>query len=141
MYGQQNSPSIISKYNYSLPYPLKYETFVVLPLFCHPIVSKQHFKLNGNAVCRDTNTTWRRAKHYAVSLSPQCQRLIATSQGSKLPLYITFIWYRPVSLCSANYRTSIIIPEVPIHMINTGVWRWMAMYCTPQHWTEVIGQF
>lgn len=104
----------------SLPYPLKYETCVVLPLYCHSIISKQHFQFNGNTVCRDTNTIQRRAKHYAISLS-QLQRLITTSRVSKLPRYINFIWYRPVSLCSANYRTSIIIPEVPIHMINTGV--------------------
>lgn len=106
----------------SLPYPSKYETCVVLPLYYHSIISKQHFQFNGNTVCRDTNTTRRRAKHYAISLL-QIHRLITTSQVSKLPLYINFTWYRPVSLCSANHRTSIIIPEVLIHMINTGVWR------------------
>jgi hypothetical protein len=110
----------------------------VLPLFCHSFASKQHFQFNGNTVCKDTNTTRRRAKLYAISMS-QFQRLIASSQGSKLPLYINYIWYRPVSLCSENYRISIIIPEVPIRMINTGVWRWMPMYCTPQHWMEVSG--
>jgi hypothetical protein len=126
-----SSKSIIT----SLLYPLKYETFVALPLLSHSIVSKQHFQFKGSTVCKDTNTTRRRAKLYAISLS-QLQRLITPSQGSKLPLYINYIWYRPVSLRSENYRTSITIPKVPIHMINTGVWRWMSMYCTPQHWME-----
>jgi hypothetical protein len=52
----------------SLTYPLKYETFLVLPLFCHCIISKQHFQFNGNAACRDMSTT-RRCKH---TMQPHC---------------------------------------------------------------------
>lgn len=67
----------------SLPYALKYETFVVLPLFCHSIISKQHIQFNGNTVCRDTNNTQSSANTLC-NLTVATPKVICHKSGLKM---------------------------------------------------------
>ena len=55
----------------ALPYPLKYETFSVFPLFCHSTVSKQHFQLNGK-YCLQGH------KHYLKTGKTLCNLTVTT---------------------------------------------------------------